>query len=357
MKKTAAKRVVRKPKAAPPARKMSEIKKLTNALLRDFGTEVVWTPEREQEKIEVIPSLMILLNWALARGGLARGRIIEISGKESAGKTTTSLHFMRVVQKMGGVCAFLDAESSTDMKYLRQCGVKPGEQLIIMQPDFGEQALELVLRLVKSNLVDLIVVDSVAALVPKAELEGKMTDQQVGLLARIMAKNMRKLLPALRGSKTCVLFTNQLRDTIGGGGFGFGPKTSTPGGRALKHAASVRLSVTRTMPIKAGSREIGFLTKVKVVKNKLGQPNRVVQLPIIYRYGLDERLGLILAGEETGVLRKKAGAYYLDKRLVGKGWLAAYEKLTSNKKLLGYVKKRIETALVKRGDEGPEEEE
>ena len=255
--------------------------------------------------LEVIPTGCLSLDLALGVGGVPRGRIMEIYGPESSGKTTVALHIIAEAQKQGGVAAFIDAEHALDAVYAKNLGVNTDE-LYISQPDTGEQALDICESLVRSSAVDVIVVDSVAALTPKAEIEGDMGDSHVGLLARLMSQALRKLTAITSRSKTCVIFINQLREKVG---VMFGNPETTPGGRALKYFASVRLDIRKADSLKDGDGIIGNRTKCKIVKNKVAPPFKVAEFDIIYGKGISQEGCLIDLGVEFGVL-KKSGAWF-----------------------------------------------
>lgn len=324
---------------------------LLKTLSKLFGDEVVWTTAKKEEPIDVIPCRTQSVNWVLGRGGLPRGRLIEFFGQESSGKTTACYHFVKTVQEQGGLAVYIDVENAIDIRYMEQAGVDRNK-LIIVQPDYAEQALGIVEKVIENGKADLIVLDSVADLVPKAELEGDMTDQQIGLQARVVAKNIRRITPMMRGSKTALLVCNQLRDKIGGSSFGFGPQTSTPGGRALKHAATIRAEFKRTTTILSGAKQAGFFCRIRVVKNKVGIPFRQVSVPIIYGYGIDDRLDWLELALKSHALKKKGGLYYLKQRVIANSALGTYDKLQAKVKLLDFVQGRIDSLLEKWSDGG-----
>ncbi|MCW2997795.1 MAG: recA, partial [Solirubrobacterales bacterium] len=258
-----------------------------------------------QVRVQAIPTGSLALDLALGIGGVPRGRIVEVFGPESSGKTTLMYHIMAEAQKLGGVCAFIDAEHAMDPLYAERIGVDIDE-LLVSQPDYGEQALEIADMLVRSGAVDVICVDSVAALTPRAELEGQMGDQTVGLQARMMSQAMRKLAGNLNRTQTLCIFTNQIREKIG---VMFGSPETQPGGRALKFYSSQRLDIRRIETLKEGTEAVGNRVRVKVVKNKVAAPFKQAEFDIIYGRGISREGGLIDMGVEQGFVRK-AGAWY-----------------------------------------------
>lgn len=289
--------------------------------------------------VETIPTGSLSLDAALGVGGLPRGRIIEIFGPESGGKTTVSLHVVAEAQKRGGVAAFIDAEHALDPMYAKKIGVDINN-LLISQPDFGEQALEICETLVRSGAIDVIVVDSVAALVPKAEVEGEMADNQVGLQARLMSKALRKLTSVISKSKTVVIFINQLREKVG---IMFGNPEVTPGGRALKFYSSVRLDVRQVEKIKEGDRIIGTKVKVKVVKNKVAPPFKEASFVLIHGQGIDREADLLEIATSLNVVQKSGSTYTYENEKIAVGWENSINALKENKELA----KKIETAVRK----------
>jgi recombination protein RecA len=270
------------------------------------------TVERE---VSVVPTGSLGLDIALGIGGLPRGRIIEIYGPESSGKTTLTLHVVAEAQKRGGVCAFIDAEHALDVGYAKKLGVRT-EELLVSQPDFGEQALEIADMLVRSNAVDVIVIDSVAALTPKAEIEGEMGDSHVGLHARLMSQALRKLTGAIAKSRTTVIFINQIRMKIG---VMFGSPETTTGGNALKFYASVRLDIRRVGALKKDEDVIGNRTRVKVVKNKMAPPFKEVEFDILYGAGISKEGDLIDLASEANVVDKSGAWFSFAGERIGQG--------------------------------------
>lgn len=292
--------------------------------------------------IDVIPTGSLSLDLALGVGGVPRGRIIEVYGPESSGKTTLALHIVAEAQKRGGLAAFVDAEHALDPEYAKKIGVKINE-LLISQPDNGEQALEIVESLVRSNSCDVIVVDSVAALTPRAEIEGEMGDQHMGLQARLMSQALRKLNAIASKSNTAVIFINQLRMKIG---VFFGNPETQPGGMALKFYSSVRLDVRRNAQIKKGEETVGNRVTVKVVKNKVAAPFRIAEFDIMYNEGISREGDIINCALKNGVLSKSGTWLNYENQKLGQGFEAARQYLKENqdlvKKLVQEIKKSVE---------------
>jgi len=287
--------------------------------------------------VEIIPTGAIAIDLALGVGGIPRGRVTEIFGPESAGKTTLVQHIIAEAQRMGGVAAFIDAEHVLDPDYAQRCGVKI-DDLYVSQPDTGEQALEIAEALVRSNAIDVIAIDSVAALVPRAEIEGEMGDAHVGLQARLMSQALRKLTGAIAKSKTAVIFTNQLREKIG---IMFGNPETTPGGRALKFYASVRIDIRRIDAIKQGTEVIGNRTKVKIVKNKVAPPFRVAEFDILYSEGISKEGGLLDIGVEMAIIKKSGAFFSFGETRLGQGRENAREFLKQNGAIAHEIERQI----------------
>jgi len=278
------------------------------------------------QPVAVIPTGSISLDWALGVGGFPRGRVIEIYGPESSGKTTLALETIAQAQKGGGVCAFIDAEHALDPIYARKLGVDI-DNLLVSQPDYGEQALEIAETLVRSSAIDALVIDSVAALVPKAELDGEMGDSHMGLQARLMSQALRKLTGIVSKSNTCLIFINQIREKIG---VMFGNPETTTGGRALKFYASVRVDIRRTNSIKDGEEVVGNRTKVKVVKNKVAPPFRFAEFDIMYGEGISREGDLIDQGAEHNIVEKSGSWYSYKGERIGQGRDNARQFLKDN---------------------------
>ncbi|MDA8227551.1 MAG: recombinase RecA [Desulfitobacterium hafniense] len=287
--------------------------------------------------VEVIPTGSLALDIALGVGGVPRGRIIEIFGPESSGKTTVALHIVAEAQKTGGVAAFIDAEHALDPVYARALGVNI-DNLLVSQPDTGEQALEICEALVRSGAVDVVVVDSVAALVPRAEIEGEMGDSHVGLHARLMSQALRKLTGAISKSRTCVVFINQIREKVG---VMFGNPETTTGGRALKFYATIRLDVRKQETLKQGQDMIGSRTRVKVVKNKVAPPFRQADFDIMYGEGISREGSIVDVGTEMEIISKSGAWYSFNGERLGQGRENVKEFLRQNPEICQVIEQRI----------------
>jgi recombination protein RecA len=291
--------------------------------------------------IDAIPTGSIGLDWALGIGGMPRGRIIEVFGPESSGKTTLALHVIAEAQKKAGVCAFVDAEHALDPDYAKRLGVDT-EDLLISQPDTGEQALDIVESLVRSGGIDVIVIDSVAALTPKAEIEGDMEAHHVGRQARLMSMALRKLTAIVAKSKTVVIFINQIRMQIG---VMFGNPETTPGGKALKFYTSVRLDIRRIAQIKKGEEVVGGRVRVKVIKNKVAAPFKVTEFDLMYNEGISREGELIALGEKFEIVKKSGTSYKYGEESLGRGYDATRTFLKENPKIATALLKDIRAKL------------
>jgi recombination protein RecA len=310
---------------------------------KQFGKgSVMKLGENAQLQVETVSSGILALDIALGIGGYPRGRIIEVYGPESSGKTTVALHAIAEVQRAGGTAAFIDAEHALDPLYARNLGVNIDE-LLLSQPDTGEQALEIAEALVRSGAVDIIVVDSVAALVPKAEIEGDMGDSFVGLQARLMSQAMRKLSGAVSKSKCLAVFINQLREKIG---VMFGNPETTPGGRALKFYASIRLDVRRVEAIKQGNDVVGNRTKIKVVKNKVAPPFKQADVDIMYGEGISKFGSIVDIGSEQDIIQKSGAWFSYNSERLGQGRENAKQYLKDNPEVSGKIEKQIRDLLL-----------
>lgn len=298
-------------------------------------------------KVDIIPTGSISLDLALGVGGIPRGRVIEVFGPESSGKTTLALHMVAEAQRKGGTAAFIDAEHAFDPEYARNIGIKV-EDLLISQPDTGEQALEITETLVRSNAVDIVVIDSVAALTPRAEIEGEMGDAHLGLQARLMSQALRKLTGAVSKSKTTVVFINQIRMKIG---VMFGNPETTPGGRALKFYSSVRLDIRRIGQIKKGDNIIGNKTKVKVVKNKVAPPFKSAEFDIIYKEGISRAGDIIDTASEMEIVKKSGAWYTYESKRIAQGRESAIQYLKDNPKIASEIEKKIKEKAEKEEEE------
>jgi len=320
-------------------------KALESALLqieRQFGKgSIMRLGEETREPMEVIPTGSIALDVALGLGGLPRGRIVEIYGPESSGKTTVALHALANAQRAGGIAAFIDAEHALDPEYAKALGVDT-DALLVSQPDTGEQALEIADTLIRSGAIDVIVIDSVAALVPKAEIEGEMGDSHVGLQARLMSQALRKITGALNQTKTTAIFINQLREKVG---VMFGSPETTTGGKALKFYASVRLDIRRIETLKDGTDSVGNRTRVKVVKNKCAPPFKSAEFDILYGVGISREGSLIDLGVDQGIVRKSGAWYTYEGDQLGQGKENARNFLRENEATANEIEKRIKEKL------------
>lgn len=310
---------------------------------KQFGKgSIMKLGESAHMNISVIPTGSLELDFALGVGGIPRGRVTEIFGPESSGKTTVALHVIAEAQKEGGTAAFIDAEHALDPVYASKLGVDI-DNLLVSQPDTGEQALEIVEALVRSGAIDVVVVDSVAALVPKAEIEGEMGDSHVGLQARLMSQALRKLSGVINKSNTAAIFINQLREKVG---VLFGNPETTPGGRALKFYASVRLDVRRVETLKQGTEMVGNRTRVKVVKNKVAPPFRQAEFDIIYGEGISKEGSILDLGVEHNIIDKSGAWYSYGDTRIGQGRENARQFLKDNPDVAKEIESRIREILI-----------
>jgi recombination protein RecA len=313
------------------------------AIEKQFGPgSIMRLGSCEQVRIPTIPSGSLSLDMALGIGGYPRGRIIEIYGPEASGKTTVALHAIAECQKRGGTAAFIDAEHALDVQYARRLGVDV-DNLWVAQPDYGEQALEIADRLVSTNVVDIVVVDSVAALVPKAELEGEMGDAHVGLQARLMSQALRKLTGSCSKSKTALVFINQLRSKVG---VIYGNPETTSGGNALKYYSSVRLDVRRAIVLKNGSEPIGHTARIKVVKNKVAPPFREVEVDILYGKGISKEGDILDLGAKFEIIDKSGNWYAYEGERIGNGREASKEYLRNNPAIMDAIEAKIREKML-----------
>ena len=316
-------------------------KALESALLqieKQFGKgSIMKLGDSASQKVDVIPTGCLTLDRALGIGGVPRGRIIEIYGPESSGKTTVSLHILAEAQRLGGVAAFIDAEHALDPNYAQKLGVNTNE-LYVSQPDTGEQALDICESLVRSGAVDIVVIDSVAALTPKAEIDGEMGDNFVGTQARLMSQALRKLTGITNKSKTCVIFINQLRDKIG---VMYGSPETTTGGKALKFYSSIRLDVRKADVIKDGANIIGNRTKVKVVKNKMAPPFQVAEFDIMYGKGIDKIGCIIDVAIDADIIQKSGSWYAYNGNKIGQGKENVKAYLQANPEILAEIDAKV----------------
>jgi recombination protein RecA len=310
---------------------------------RQFGKGAVMKmSERANSVVEVIPTGSISLDIALGIGGLPRGRVVEIYGPESSGKTTLALHAIANAQRAGGIAAFIDAEHAFDAEYAKKLGVDI-DALLVSQPDTGEQALEIMDMLIRSGALDIVVVDSVAALVPRAEIEGEMGDSHMGLQARLMSQALRKITGALHQSKTTAIFINQLREKIG---VFFGSPETTTGGKALKFYASIRLDIRRIETLKDGTDAVGNRTRVKVVKNKMAPPFKQAEFDILYGVGISREGSLLDLGVDIGIVKKSGAWYTYEGDQLGQGKENSRNFLLDNPDLANDIESKIRTHYV-----------
>ena len=323
----------------PSAERLKALQAAMDKITKSFGKgSIMKMGEEDIEQVDVIPSGSIGLNAALGVGGYPRGRIIEIYGPESSGKTTLAIHAMAEAQKAGGIAAFIDAEHAFDRFYAEKLGVDT-DNLLISQPDNGEQALEIAENLIRSAAIDIIVIDSVAALTPKAEIEGEMGDNKVGLQARLMSQALRKLTSVINQTKTVCIFINQLREKIG---VMFGNPETTTGGNALKFYASVRLDIRRASAIKSGDEVIGNETRVKIVKNKVAPPFRKAEFDIMFGEGISRSGEIVDMGVEFGIVKKSGSFFSYNGTKIAQGRDATKQMMIDNPELA----EEIEAAIV-----------
>jgi len=328
--------------AANEQKSIRSVESAMKAIQTKFGDEaIMMLGEKPKVNVNVIPTGSIGLDAALGVGGFPRGRIIEIFGPESSGKTTLALHAVAEAQKMGGICAYIDAEHAMDPEYAKKIGVKT-DQLLISQPDTGEQALDIVDSLVRSGNMDVIVIDSVAALTPKDEIEGDMGAYHVGKQARLMSQALRKLTAIVAKSKTVVIFINQIRMQIG---VMFGNPETTPGGKALKFYTSVRLDIRRIAQIKKGEEVMGGRVRVKVVKNKVAAPFKQTEFDLMYNEGISKEGEILALGEKMEIIKKSGSSYEYGETKLGRGYDAARTFLKENGKIENEILKAIRAKL------------
>lgn len=334
----------KKEKSEAKAQGANKVEDAIKEIKIKFGDEAIMTlGEAPRVDVGVIPTGSIGLDAALGVGGMPRGRIVEIFGPESSGKTTLALHVIAEAQKQGGLCAFIDAEHALDPEYAKKIGVKIDE-LLISQPDNGEQALEIVESLVRSGKIDVIAIDSVAALTPRDEIEGDMGQSHVGKQARLMSQALRKLTAITAKSKTIVIFLNQIRMQIG---VMFGNPETTPGGKALKFYTSVRLDIRRIAQIKKGEEVMGGRVRVKVVKNKVAAPFRQTEFDLMYNEGISREGEIIALGEKMGIIQKSGASYKYEDTSLGRGYDATRQFLKDkgNRKITEDILKKVRTQL------------
>lgn len=329
--------------AEPNAEKLKALKAAMSKIEKTFGKgSIMNMADDSVEEVEVIPTGSMTLDMALGVGGYPRGRIVEIYGPESSGKTTLAIHAIAEAQKQGGLAAFIDAEHAFDRYYAEALGVDL-TKLWIAQPDNGEQALDIAEDLIRSSAVDLVVIDSVAALTPKSEIEGEMGENKLGLHARLMSQALRKLASVISKTRTTCIFINQLRDKIG---VIYGSPETTTGGNALKYYSTIRLDIRKGQPIKdSASEQIGYVARVKVAKNKVAPPFRTAEFDILFGKGIQKIGEIITAGESLEIIRKSGSWYYYDETRLGQGRDNAKVTLEENPDLLAEIQEKIRVAL------------
>lgn len=335
------------------AEKLKALKLTIDKIDKDFGKgSVMMMNERAERQQEIVSTGSIGLDVALGIGGLPKGRIVEIYGPESSGKTTIAIHVIAEAQKKGGICAIIDAEHAFDSSYAQKLGVDV-DNLLISQPDYGEQALEIADRLILSGAIDVVVIDSVAALVPKGELEGEMGDSKMGLQARLMSQALRKLTATINKTNTVCIFINQLREKIG---VMFGNPETTTGGNALKFYASVRLDIRRLAQIKDGDEAVGNRVKVKVVKNKVAPPFRSAEFDIIFGEGISKTGEILDMGVELGIVNKSGSWFSYEASKLGQGRDAVKTLLHDNPELSNEIEAKIRAKILEASATGSEKE-
>ncbi len=335
------------------AEKLKALKLTIDKIDKDFGKgSVMMMNERAERLQEIVSTGSIGLDVALGIGGLPKGRIVEIYGPESSGKTTIAIHVIAEAQKKGGICAIIDAEHAFDSSYAQKLGVDV-DNLLISQPDYGEQALEIADRLILSGAIDVVVIDSVAALVPKGELEGEMGDSKMGLQARLMSQALRKLTATINKTNTVCIFINQLREKIG---VMFGNPETTTGGNALKFYASVRLDIRRLAQIKDGDEAVGNRVKVKVVKNKVAPPFRSAEFDIIFGEGISKTGEILDMGVELGIVNKSGSWFSYEASKLGQGRDAVKTLLHDNPELSNEIEAKIRAKILEASANGSEKE-
>ncbi|MBQ3209622.1 MAG: recombinase RecA [Alistipes sp.] len=323
--------------------KLKVLKAVMDKIEKDFGKGSIMRMSNEQvTDIPVIPSGSITLDVALGVGGYPKGRVIEIYGPESSGKTTLAIHAIAEAQKQGGIAAFIDAEHAFDSYYAQKLGVDV-ENLLISQPDNGEQALEIADSLIRSSAIDIIVIDSVAALTPKAEIEGEMGDSKMGLQARLMSQALRKLTASISKTKTVCIFINQLRDKIG---VVYGNPETTTGGNALKFYASVRIDIRRTSVIKDGEEQLGARARVKVVKNKVAPPFKKAEFDIMFGEGISKLGEIIDLAVDYGIIKKSGSWFSYGETKIGQGRDAVKDFLTANTEVCAEIEGKVREAMM-----------